>query len=806
MGKKKARKTKAGAPPTKGKPKAGAAPAKMSIKRMLIITAIMLAAIFGIFYFVDFSTPDEQARPATSGRKPFPVMPANETVPVAFEDFVGAEACASCHSGIYDTWKKSTHGQAGGSPKDVKILGEFDGKPRRFKDAVLTPYRAENGDYMFNLKTDDLPEQTYRVDEVVGGGHMIGGGTQTYFTYFPDGTLRMLPFDFVRDEKVWFGETSKGQGWVPITPDRVIDKESEWFPSRLLGTHLDRQNCQECHGSQIEAKFALDKKIYTTRFNTLAINCESCHGPGKEHLRIVSGPDWKEKPSLGLKPLDTFDKDGSLGVCFKCHSLKNVLQPGYLPGDDLEEYYAVKFPILGFRKENPYYPDGRVNGFAYQLNHLASDCYINGSMTCVSCHDPHGQTYRDTNGQVLASPFDNGQCTSCHASKAIDPTAHSFHKIGSEGNQCVSCHMPYLQHQAMGKNLRFARSDHTIPIPRPAFDAALGIEGACIQCHGDKSVEFLQDKVNEWYGEVKPHNDMVGRLLKFDPSMSLYEAGEVLLPDSTNHVLGQMAGLSEFAFGYLKPEMKDIDEASINRIKNYIESNDIDVQSVAMAGLHLARDGDDEVHNLLVGKLEEMEEGRRRKVMKRWSAALPIMAKKFEQQGDYKDAIETYRKSLEIMPHNIGVMINMAVAYSAIGQEAAANQVLDRAIKLNPNHYDAWLNKGNVLLKGNQNEKALEAYRRANSINPWIGSAYFNIGNYYYKTNNMNEAIVWYRKAVEREPNMPLGYLFLARAYIKVQDYKNAYSSVKSGLRLDPSDKAGNQMLADLNAYFARNN
>ena len=53
---------------------------------------------------------------------------------------------------------------------------------------------------------------------------------------------------------------------------------------------------------------------------------------------------------------------------------------------------------------------------------------------------------------------------------------------------------------------------------------------------------------------------------------------------------------------------------------------------------------------------------------------------------------------------------------------------------------------------------------------------------------------------------MPLGYLFLARAYIKVQDYKNAYSSVKSGLRLDPSDKAGNQMLADLNAYFARNN
>src|SRR5690606_8433837 len=122
------------------------------------------------------------------------------------EDFVGAEACSSCHSDIYSKWKTSTHGQAGGSPKDVKVIGYFDGIPRKFKDATLTPYRAENGDYMFNLKTVDLPEQTYRVDEVVGGGHMIGGGTQTYFSYFPDGTLRMLPFDFIRDEKVWFGE------------------------------------------------------------------------------------------------------------------------------------------------------------------------------------------------------------------------------------------------------------------------------------------------------------------------------------------------------------------------------------------------------------------------------------------------------------------------------------------------------------------------------------------------------------------------------------------------------------------------
>ena len=153
------------------------------------------------------------------------------------------------------------------------------------------------------------------------------------------------------------------------------------------------------------------------------------------------------------------------------------MRQGFLPGKPLADYYSVGLTMLG---GGPFYPDGRVRTFAYQGNHRYSDCYLNGSMTCVDCHDPHTQTYRDIWGRELSDRFADEQCTDCHASKAERPEEHTFHEPGTDGSRCVDCHMPYLQHPELQYHLRFARSDHTIPIPRPGFDEnsrAVGIHG-----------------------------------------------------------------------------------------------------------------------------------------------------------------------------------------------------------------------------------------------------------------------------------------------------------------------------------------
>src|SRR5207245_10732455 len=74
------------------------------------------------------------------GPAAFPSPPPTSPGPAIFlADFVGAEACASCHVAEYEMWKRSTHGRAGGPPNPGRVIAPFDGRPLRFRGAVVTP-------------------------------------------------------------------------------------------------------------------------------------------------------------------------------------------------------------------------------------------------------------------------------------------------------------------------------------------------------------------------------------------------------------------------------------------------------------------------------------------------------------------------------------------------------------------------------------------------------------------------------------------------------------------------------------------
>ena len=133
-----------------------------------------------------------------------------------FEDFVGAEACARCHQKQFDLWKSSTHGRAGGSPGEVPLIARFDGRPLLFKDAVVIPTNSPAGNPLFRVTMDGVPPFDIVVDAVVGGGHMVGGGTQSFFNRHPDGTVRFLPFDFIRRENLWFVQLRSDLKWTPV--------------------------------------------------------------------------------------------------------------------------------------------------------------------------------------------------------------------------------------------------------------------------------------------------------------------------------------------------------------------------------------------------------------------------------------------------------------------------------------------------------------------------------------------------------------------------------------------------------------
>jgi hypothetical protein len=420
--------------------------------------------------------------PLAVSNDPFPAPTRVATAPPDAE-FVGTERCVSCHRAQADAWRTSTHAQAGGTPGTVAIVAPFNETPMRFADAEVIPRQA-GGTVTFTVRQPGAADRVLAVDGVVGGAHLEGGGTQGFLSRFPDGTWRFLPFDYSRQAGTWFCNTigRENRGWVPVGPALSLTSCVDWPPTRVLGDEPRFSNCQSCHGSQISVTLDTMAGTYRTSIQSLGINCESCHGPGGTHLERLRDPAALARGDIGMAPLATRSKDQSLGTCWQCHALKDQLRPRFTAGLTLADFYSIRLPQLGDRA---HFPDGRVRTFGYQEGHLYSECYRLGGMTCTSCHDPHSQRYRDVTGAPLPGQFDDRQCTSCHASKAEAVTSHTNHAAESPGSRCTSCHMPYLQQPELGGAIPYARSDHSIPIPRPLADSSLGIVSACQGCHAD---------------------------------------------------------------------------------------------------------------------------------------------------------------------------------------------------------------------------------------------------------------------------------------------------------------------------------
>ena len=411
-----------------------------------------------------WNLPDRQVWELVATIRNLPITATSEPADIAARQqasvleahYVGSEACQNCHQEIYARWKKT---------RMANIVRD----PRTHPDAIIP-----------DLSTipDGLPKITKDDIGFVYGSHW----KQRYFKKAGD-TFVPLPIQWNIATKTWSKYHVPDQGgdwWAPFYPDPKGDNSNR--PTGPL--------CDGCH--------SVNYNIDTKQPAEWNVGCEQCHGAGSLHV---------ESPKLFniLNPARE-DYVQASDTCIACHSqgqpLENPIKGqyydwpvGYHAGLKLADYWKLEDHKLG-ETSFTHFPDGTARKNRMQGNDFVQSLMYTRGVTCFSCHDPHGSD----NDAMLRKPI-NEVCGMCHGvgtqngPHAVSLEAHTHHKPGSPGSQCVACHMPKILPQLPGGPFV---STHNFHFVTPVETEAMKIPNACNACHADKDTQWAEAAIKGW--------------------------------------------------------------------------------------------------------------------------------------------------------------------------------------------------------------------------------------------------------------------------------------------------------------------
>ena len=434
-------------------------------KALIVVAVLIGSALIGLGSWYYLSSPF-QPKEATSTSTPAAADASG---------YAGSWSCRECHEKFYQLWAPSHHGLAMQpvTPEFLKTKLEPQKAPITIKDhRYLAVFQDGQG---------FIQEQGPQIDQRYPMVHAMGGKNVYYFlTPLEKGRLQVLPVAYDVRKKEWFNTTSS---MIRHFAEGACTEPVSWRDPLLTFNTA----CYSCHVSQLATNYDLKTDTYNTQWVEPGINCESCHGPSREHNRIC-----KEAPP-GTVPQDLkiirggskFTVAQNNDTCSSCHAKAMPLAVSYPPGAPFFDHFDL------VTLEDPdYYPDGRDLGENYTLTSwLLSPCVKSGQLSCLHCHTSSGRyKFKD---EAKA----NQACLPCHQQRVDQAAAHIHHPLDKPGTpgKCISCHMP------MTEFARMQRSDHSMLPPTPAVTRKFKSPNACNLCHQDKDAAWADKQVRQWH-------------------------------------------------------------------------------------------------------------------------------------------------------------------------------------------------------------------------------------------------------------------------------------------------------------------
>jgi tetratricopeptide (TPR) repeat protein len=126
----------------------------------------------------------------------------------------------------------------------------------------------------------------------------------------------------------------------------------------------------------------------------------------------------------------------------------------------------------------------------------------------------------------------------------------------------------------------------------------------------------------------------------------------------------------------------------------------------------------------------------------------------YGMKGEYDQAIEAFRKALELKPDLYEAWYNLGLAYRAKGEYDRAIEAYLKALELKPDAHEAWNDLGVAYGMKGEHDRAIEAFRKALELKPDAHEAWYNLGVAYLAISlkalrNEEMALRYYENALD---------------------------------------------------------
>lgn len=678
---------------------------------------------------------------------------------LADDGYSGSGSCRECHEDFYKLWAPSHHGLAM-QPITSAFINDkilLDQDEIFMEEAYYKAIAEDTLLYIQEKKGDEIKQ--YHVLWALGGKNVY-----YFLTPWEGGRLQTLPLAYNVNTKKWYNNPESAIRHFPHMGEETIEDQAlSWRDLQ----YTFNTSCYGCHVSQLSNNFDLASNSYETHWKEPGINCETCHGPSAEHVRVCREAGEGNVPEdLKIIITSTFTPEQHNASCAPCHAKMRPITESFMPGDR----YFDNYDLITLENTD-FYPDGRDLGENYTMTgwHM-NPCITKSDMHCVTCHTSSGR-YRFKSDKLVEA---NKACTMCHEEKEEDYEEHTRHPINKNSPKCIDCHMPKTWFGHM------ERSDHSFRPPMPSATIKFKSPNACNLCHEDKDAKWADEHVRSWHKEDyqketlyiaglvnDARNNEWKRLDEMLKAIQTNKYGEVfttsllrLLANCANdkkwetilEALKLESPLSRSAaatslLGYRNENAKQAlfaaakDEYRLVRLAAATSLTTFPLNEFTAQEQELFNKVNIEYEKSLVTRPDS------------WSAHYNL-GNHLQNQGKTTEALASYENSIKLYPEAIMPLINSSFLYAVNGQQNKAVENLQTVLEIDSLNEAANLNYGLLMAELQNIPEAEKAMRNVLKVNDKNATAAYNL-SIMVAEKSLDEACTFSHQAMEADPSDP---------------------------------------------------